>query len=126
MRSAAVSVRCEPASCAPRSIVAVSDVPQRAELLRTLLFDLDDCDVVVVESLARAYSRIKQVGPDLVVVLFEVDDVAACQLLSMLTIDAETAGIPVMTLATASNAFVCDAILTEVIQDSSLSEGLWT
>ena len=54
-------------------------------------------DVVFVERIATAYSRIKQIVPALVVMCFGGDDVAACQVLSMLKMDRETAGIPVVT-----------------------------
>ena len=53
-----------------------------------------------MESIAHGYSRIKQVTPDVVIVLSEIDDVAACQLLSMLKIDGELSRIPVVTRAT--------------------------
>jgi DNA-binding response OmpR family regulator len=84
----------------PRSIVAVSGYPHRAELLDELLVDVSDYDVIVVESVARGYSRIKEKTPDLVVVVFDVEDLAACQLLSMLKLDASLAAIPVVTCAT--------------------------
>ena len=37
-----------------RSVVAVSGDPQRPELLDVLLFGANDCDVIFVESIARA------------------------------------------------------------------------
>jgi PleD family two-component response regulator len=85
------------ASRTPRSLVVVSGQAQRAELLDALLVDTNDYDIVFVESIARGYSRIKQVTPDLVVVHSEIDDVAACRLLSMLTIDRDVSRIPVVT-----------------------------
>jgi len=109
-----------------KSVVAVSDIPRRAELLNALLFDPNDCDVVVVESVACAYSRIKQVAPDLVILLLAIDDVASCQLLSMLTIDGDTRGIPIVTWATQSKAIALEEIAADLNQDPSLSEGLWT
>ena len=55
------------------------------------------CDVVFVESLAHAYSKIKRVRPDLVILRISSDDPEGCQLLSMLALDADTARIPVLT-----------------------------
>ncbi len=55
-----------------------------------------DQQVVFVESTARAYSKIKRVRPDLIVMCLASDDVDGCQVLSMLALDAETAGIPVL------------------------------
>ena len=85
------------ASRTPRSLVVVSGQAQRAELLDALMVDTNDYDIVFVESIAHGYSRIKQVTPDLVVVHSELDDVSACHLLSMLTIDRDVSRIPVVT-----------------------------
>ena len=59
-----------------------------------------DYDVIFVDSLARGHSRIKEVTPDLVVVLLAIDDVAACHLLSMLKIDREMSDVSVVTCVT--------------------------
>jgi hypothetical protein len=50
-----------------------------------------------LESLARGYSRIKQLAPDAIIVLVEMEDPAACQLLSMLKADGDTSRIPIIT-----------------------------
>ena len=83
-----------------RSIVAISEHPQRAALLDALLIDANSYDVIFVESISGGYSRIKQAAPDLVVVFLDVDDAAACQLLTMLTTDGDTCAIPVVTWVT--------------------------
>jgi hypothetical protein len=82
-----------------RSVVAVSGEPQRAEFLNALLRDEHDYGVIVVESTARAYRRIKQVTPYMVIVFCEIDDDEACRLLSMLQMDAELADLLVLTCA---------------------------
>jgi hypothetical protein len=51
------------------SVVAVSEDPQRAALMDALLADASLRDVVFVESIAHGYWRIKQLTPDVVVVL---------------------------------------------------------
>jgi CheY-like chemotaxis protein len=84
---------------APLKVVAVSDDALRPELLDALT-DERDCETIVVESIPRAYSRIREVEPDLVVVFMDIEDVNACQLLSMLEIDRTLRHIPVMTCAT--------------------------
>lgn len=86
-----------------RSLVAVSRDPQREELL-DVLAESADYDVVVVESIERGYSRVKQVLPDLVLVYMDIDDVGGSQLLSMLMTDRSLSGIPVETCATARAA----------------------
>jgi len=80
-------------------VVAVSDDALRPELFDAL-FDDSGYDVIVVESIPHAYSRIRELEPDLVVVFMEIDDVNACQLLSMLEIDRALSGIPVVTCTT--------------------------
>ena len=56
-----------------------------------------DYDVVFIESTAHAYSKIKRVLPDLVVMCLSGDEAEGCQVLSMLALDTQTAGIPVLT-----------------------------
>ena len=92
----------------PRSVVAVSGDSQRAALLEGLLCDTDGFDVVVVEALGRAYSSIKELMPDLIIVFMEMDDAASCRLLSMLTLDRATSSIPVLTHAVEPSALGWD------------------
>jgi DNA-binding response OmpR family regulator len=67
-------------------------------------------DIVSVASVALGYSHIKRVRPDLVILCLSDDDLAGCQLLSMLALDAATSGIPVLTCmtATADDSSFCD------------------
>ena len=65
------------------------------DVLETLAH-LADSDVVFFESPAGAYSQIKRLSPDLVVMCFPIDDREGFQLLSMLHIDRDTASIPVI------------------------------
>ena len=97
----------------------MSGDPQRAELLDLLSVDANSYDVIFVESVARGYSRIKQVTPDLVIVLLEIDDVATCQLLSMLNIGTDTSGIPVVTRAARREESEFEDFIAEVNRDSS-------
>jgi CheY-like chemotaxis protein len=55
-----------------------------------------DQQVVFIESTAHAYSKIKMVRPDLIVMCLANNDVDGCQVLSMLALDEDTAGIPVL------------------------------
>jgi CheY-like chemotaxis protein len=54
-------------------------------------------DVVFVESSAHAYSRIKRVHPNLLVLCLQMDHTEDFQVLSMLQLDDETKAIPVLT-----------------------------
>ena len=58
-------------------------------------------DVVFVESSDHAYSQIKRVQPQLVILCVRIEDRGAFQVLSMLKLDPETRDIPVLTYATA-------------------------
>jgi hypothetical protein len=87
----------------PLRVVAVSDDALRSKLLDALLDDASIHDVVFVEPLANAYKRIRKLAPELIIVLMRFDDETACQLLTMLELDRELLGIPVVTWATGEN-----------------------
>jgi PleD family two-component response regulator len=101
-----------------RSVVAISEHPQQAALLDALLLDANSFDVIYVESVARGFSRIKQAAPDLVIVFLDIDDVAACQLLTMLSIDGDTAGTPVATWITRRDESGFEEIIADVNLES--------
>ena len=69
------------------------------ELLECIL-EAGHYDVVLVESNERAYSQIKRVKPDLVILCIRLDDLNGFQVLSMLKLDAGTRDIPVLTYTT--------------------------
>ena len=83
----------------PLNIVAVSNDALRPELLDMLLADDSSCDVIVIESIARAYSRIRQLQPALVVLFMEMADEDACRLLSMLQNEPALRGLTVLLCA---------------------------
>jgi hypothetical protein len=83
-----------------RSVVIASGGAPRAHSLNTLLTAASNYDVVFVESIAHCYSCITRVLPDLIIVAFEGDDEATCQLLSMLSADRRSSHIPVLTCPT--------------------------
>ena len=88
-------------------------------MLDALMLDTNDYDVLVVEVMARGYSRVKELKPDLVIVYLEIDDPAVCQLLSMLTFDSDTADIPVLTWAARYEKGGLEDIIAEAIHGSS-------
>jgi PleD family two-component response regulator len=67
------------------------------------MLDAGKYDVVFVESSAHAYSQIKRVQPDLVILCLEMEDAEALTVLSMLKLDEETRGIPVVTYTTSGD-----------------------
>jgi len=102
MMTAVQTARPFQAPRALRKVVVVSKSPYR-NVINSVL-DAVDYDVVFVESIAGAYSQIKRVSPDLVVVCVSMDDLDSLQVLSMLKLDAETSRIPVVTHMVASFA----------------------
>jgi len=86
-----------------RSIAVVSKRPDR-HVLDTVLKSTD-YDVVLIESFGEAYSQIKKLAPQIVIVCLDPSDFDGVQVLSMLHVDADTAHIPVVTyLATPESA----------------------
>lgn len=108
----------------PSVVVAVSGDSLRAQLLDSLLVDRNDYDVIFVESVARGYSRIKQLRPDCVVVFMEIDDVAAYGLLSMLSVDRDVSGTPVVMCVTKPSSLDFEPVYRDI--DLPLSGELWT
>ena len=103
----------------PRTVVLVSRHEPQAQSLDALVVATSDYDVISVESIAHSYSRIKQVVPDLVIISSEIDDVATCQLLSMLRVDRRSSGIPVLTCPTFREQDDSDHDFAEPDQDTS-------
>ena len=81
---------------APQQVVVVSKQSQLNGLLETVL-DAGQYDVVFVESTEHAYSHIKRLSPHLIIVCLDIDDIDGFQVLSMLKLDSETKGIPIVT-----------------------------
>jgi DNA-binding response OmpR family regulator len=66
------------------------------ERVLTAIAQAGSYDVVMVEPAARAYSQIKRLVPDMVVVCLSLDDPEGFQVMSMLQLDRDTAKIPVI------------------------------
>jgi len=82
-----------------QKVVIVNGSPEILEMLETVL-DAGHYDVVFVESSEHAYSQIKRVQPNLVILCVRIDDLDGFQVLSMLKLDDETRDIPVLTYTT--------------------------
>jgi PleD family two-component response regulator len=82
-----------------QKVVIVNGNTESLDLLETVL-DAGHYDVVFVESSEHAYSQIKRVRPNLVILCVNVDDLNSFQVLSMLKLDPDTRDIPVLTHAT--------------------------
>jgi CheY-like chemotaxis protein len=64
------------------------------------VLDAGRYDMVFVESGNRAYSQIKKVQPQLVILCTRIDELDGFQLLTMLKLDPETKSVPVLTYTT--------------------------
>jgi PleD family two-component response regulator len=64
------------------------------------VLDAGRYDVVFVESTEHAYSQVRRVQPDLVILCLAFDDAEGLSVLSMLKLDASTRDIPVITYTT--------------------------
>ena len=84
------------------SVKKVVVVDGNAEVLGTLeaVLDAGRYDMVFVESSDHAYSQIRRVLPNLVIVCADIERSGAFQLLTMLKLDPETRDIPVLTYTT--------------------------
>jgi CheY-like chemotaxis protein len=71
----------------------------RAVSLLDAVLESGRYDVVFVESTAHAYSRIKRLRPNLVVICTQPGDLGAFQVLTMLKLDEDTRSISVLTCA---------------------------
>lgn len=87
------------ASKGAQTVMIINGNPESLAFLEVLV-DAGHYDVVFVESVAHAYSQVKRVQPDLVILCVNIDDCDSLQVLSMLRLDEETRGIPVLTYAT--------------------------
>ena len=79
-----------------QKVVIVNGSPDILELLETVL-EAGRYDIVFVESSAHAYSQIKRVKPNLVILCVRIDEMETFQVLSMLKLDEETRDIPLLT-----------------------------
>jgi len=82
-----------------QTVVIVNGSPEILALLETVL-EAGHYDVVFVESHDHAYSQIKRVRPDLIILCVHIDESDGFQVLSMLKLDEDTRAIPVLTYAT--------------------------
>ena len=82
-----------------QKVVIVNGNAEILELLETVL-DAGQYHVVFVESNAHAYSQIKRVQPNLVILCLRIEDTNGFRVLSMLKLDCETREIPVLTYTT--------------------------
>jgi len=82
-----------------QTVAIINGNPEILALIENVL-SAGHYDIVFVESVAHAYSHIKRVQPDLVVLCVNFDNMDGLQVLSMLKLDEDTRSIPVLTYTT--------------------------
>ena len=82
-----------------QKVVVVNGNTEVLGMLEAVL-DAGRYDMVFVESGEHAYSHIKQVLPNLVILCTRIEHLNGFQLLTMLKLDPETRDIPVLTYTT--------------------------
>ena len=81
-----------------QSVVIVNGSPEVFSVIETAV-RAGHYGVVFIESAEHAYSRIKRVQPNLVILCLRLQDMHGFQVLSMLKLDEATRSIPVVTYA---------------------------
>jgi PleD family two-component response regulator len=102
-----------------QKVVIVNGSAEILELLETVL-DAGHYDVVFVESSQHAYSQIKRVQPNLVILCVRIEDADGFQVLSMLKLDEETRTIPVLTYTTEGDNDEADDEAAEEPSDAAI------
>ncbi len=97
---------------AVQKVMIVNGSAEILELLEAVL-DAGRYDVVFVESSAHAYSHVKRVRPDLVILCVRIDEPSGFQVLSMLKLDDDTRDIPVLTYTIEGDSEEAEAESTE-------------
>lgn len=104
-------------SAAPaQKVVVVNGNSEVLGMLESVL-DAGRYDMVFVESSARAYSQIKKVRPNLVILCTRIEELEGFQLLSMLKLDADTRDIPVLTYTTEYEGQDLDTAIAQLAEE---------
>ena len=99
-----------------QKVVVVNGNTEVLGLLETVL-DAGRYDMVFVESSDRAYSQIKKVLPNLVILCARIEETDGFQLLTMLKLDEETRDIPVLTYTTEYEGQDFDAAISQIAEE---------
>ena len=99
-----------------QKVVVVNGNTEVLGMLESVL-DAGRYDMVFVEPGDRAYSQIRRVIPDLVILCTRIEQLDGFQLLTMLKLDPETSEIPVLTYTTEHEGQDFDEVLSPPAED---------
>jgi CheY-like chemotaxis protein len=102
-----------------QKVVVVNGNTEVLGMLESVL-DAGRYDMVFVEPGDRAYSQIRRVLPDLVILCTRIEQLDGFQLLSMLKLDPATSEIPVLTYTTEHEGQDFDEVLSPPTDDDSM------
>ena len=101
-----------------QKVVVVNGNTEALGMLENVL-DAGRYDMVFVESSDRAYSQIKKVVPDLIILCTRIEELDGFQLLTMLKLDAETQDIPVLTYTMECEGQNFDEAISQLADDEN-------
>jgi PleD family two-component response regulator len=99
-----------------QKVVVVNGNTEVLGMLETVL-DAGRYDMVFVESSDRAYSQIRKVVPNLVILCTRIEELEGFQLLTMLKLDEETKNIPILTYTTEYEGQDFDSAISQLAED---------
>jgi len=99
-----------------QKVVVVNGNTEVLGMLETVL-DAGRYDMVFVESGEHAYSQVKRVLPNLVILCTRIEHLDGFQLLTMLKLDPETRDIPVLTYTTEYEGQDFDAAIAQLAEE---------
>jgi PleD family two-component response regulator len=99
-----------------QKVVVVNGNTEVLGMLEAVL-DAGRYDMVFVESNEHAYSQIKKVVPNLVILCARIDRLEGFQLLTMLKLDPDTRTIPVLTYTTEHEGQDFDTAISQLAED---------
>src|SRR5687767_14264655 len=99
-----------------QKVVGVNGSTEVLGMLETVL-DAGRYDMVFVESSDHAYSQIKKVLPQLVILCARIEHLEGFQILTMLKLDPMTSDIPVLTYTTEYEVQDIDAVVSQLAED---------
>jgi CheY-like chemotaxis protein len=101
-----------------QKVVVVNGNTEVLGMLETVL-DAGRYDMVFVESSDRAYTQIKRVQPDLVILCTRLDELTGFQLLTMLKMDGDTRYIPIVTCASENEGRNLDEVVSQLAEEEA-------
>jgi CheY-like chemotaxis protein len=99
-----------------QKVVVVNGNTEVLGMLETVL-DAGRYDMVFVESGEHAYSQVKKVLPNLVILCTRIEQLDGFQLLTMLKLDPETRDIPVLTYTTEYEGQDFDTAISQLAEE---------